>query len=355
MRRLIATLCTNAGQKAAIRWLPKTGAPQELSYADLAEQTSRFASVLQMLGVRKGDRVFGLAGRVPGLYIALLGSLKNGSVFSPLFSAFGPEPIRSRMTIGDARVLVTTEKLYRKKVMPWRDKMPELKHVLLMDTSDKLPEGCRDLEKLLASGDPQCPVEPTQPEDMALLHFTSGTTGTPKGAVHAHQAVVYHIISARYALDLHQEDTYWCTADPGWVTGTSYGVIAPLCCGVTMVIDEAEFDADRWYQILQQEQVSVWYTAPTAIRMLMKAGDELPAQYDLSHLRFMASVGEPLNPEAIHWGERVLGLPLPRQLVADRNRRHHAGQLRLGTDPAGLHGAAVARHRGGHRAPDARR
>ena len=297
------------GQKTAIRWLPKTGAPQELSYADLAEQTSRFASVLQMLGVRKGDRVFGLAGRVPGLYIALLGTLKNGSVFSPLFSAFGPEPIRSRMTIGDARVLVTTERLYRKKIMPWRDQMPELKHVLLMDTSDKLPEGCRDLEKLLASGDPQCPVEPTQPEDMALLHFTSGTTGTPKGAVHAHQAVVYHILSARYALDLHQEDIYWCTADPGWVTGTSYGVIAPLCCGVTMVIDEAEFDADRWYQILQQEQVSVWYTAPTAIRMLMKAGDELPAQYDLSHLRFMASVGEPLNPEAIHWGERVLGLP----------------------------------------------
>ncbi len=297
------------GDKTAIRWLPKSGAPQTLSYAKLAEQTSRFASVLQMLGIRKGDRIFGLAGRTPGLYVALLGSLKYGAVFSPLFSAFGPEPIRSRMSIGDARLLVTTERLYRKKVMPWRDQMPGLQHVLLIDTSDNLPEGCHDLDRLLASADPTFPVEATDPEDMALLHFTSGTTGTPKGAVHAHQAVIYHILSGRYALDLHRDDIYWCTADPGWVTGTSYGVIAPLCHGLTMVIDEAEFDATRWYEILQNEQVSVWYTAPTAIRMLMKAGDDLPAQYNLPHLRFIASVGEPLNPEAILWSERVLGLP----------------------------------------------
>jgi len=297
------------GEKTAIRWLSKDGHTQTLSYRELSEQTSRFASVLQLLGVRKGDRVFGLLGRTPGLYIALLGSLKNGSVFSPLFSAFGPEPIRSRMSIGDARVLVTTEPLYRKKVMPWRDQMPGLKHILLLDTSDDLPAGCLDLNRLLAGADPTSPAEPTDPEDMALLHFTSGTTGTPKGAVHAHQAVLYHILSSRYALDLHPDDTYWCTADPGWVTGTSYGVIAPLCTGVTMVVDEAEFDAAHWYDILQKQQVSVWYTAPTAIRMLMKAGDELAQAYDLSHLRFMASVGEPLNPEAVLWSQQVLGRP----------------------------------------------
>ncbi|MBE9398091.1 acetate--CoA ligase [Pontibacterium sp. N1Y112] len=297
------------GEKTAILWLSKDGHTQTLSYRELSEQTSRFASVLQLLGVRKGDRVFGLLGRTPGLYIALLGSLKNGSVFSPLFSAFGPEPIRSRMSIGDARVLVTTERLYRKKVMPWRDQMPGLKHILLLDTSDDLPAGCLDLNRLLAGADPTSPAEPTDPEDMALLHFTSGTTGTPKGAVHAHQAVLYHILSSRYALDLHPDDTYWCTADPGWVTGTSYGVIAPLCTGVTMVVDEAEFDAAHWYDILQKQQVSVWYTAPTAIRMLMKAGDELAQAYDLSHLRFMASVGEPLNPEAVLWSQQVLGRP----------------------------------------------
>ncbi|MEH6576107.1 MAG: acetate--CoA ligase [Amphritea sp.] len=302
-------LCHGKGDKTAIRWLAKSGEIQQLSYRELSQQTSRFASALQQLGVHKGDRVFGLAGRTPDLYIALLGSLKNGSVFSPLFSAFGPEPVRARMEIGDARVLVTTERLYRKKVMPWRTSMPGLKHVLLLDASANPPPDCLDMHHLMAAADADFPAVHTAPEDMALLHFTSGTTGTPKGAVHTHQAVIYHILSGRYALDLHPDDIYWCTADPGWVTGTSYGVIAPLCIGVTMVIDEAEFDAPHWYEILQQQQVSVWYTAPTAIRMLMKAGDELASQYDLSHLRFMASVGEPLNPEAVLWSQRVLGRP----------------------------------------------
>ena len=113
---------------------------------------------------------------------------------------------------------------------------------------------------------------PTQADDPALLHFTSGTTGTPKGAMHVHGAVLTHWATGRYALDLHPDDIFWCTADPGWVTGTSYGIIAPLLHGVTSIVDEAEFDAERWYRILQEQQVSVWYTAPTAIRMLMKAG-----------------------------------------------------------------------------------
>ena len=144
---------------------------------------------------------------------------------------------------------------------------------------------------------------------MALLHFTSGTTGKPKGVVHVHQAVVAHKLSAYYALDLHASDIYWCTADPGWVTGTTYGIIAPLCLGATMIVDEAEFEVERWYQILEEQQVNVWYSAPTAIRMLMRAGGEIRAEYDLSHLRFIASVGEPLNPEAVLWSEQVFGLP----------------------------------------------
>ena len=151
---------------------------------------------------------------------------------------------------------------------------------------------------------------PTQPDEPALLHFTSGTTGKPKGALHVHDAVVTHWATGRYALDLHDDDIFWCTADPGWVTGMSYGVIAPLLHGVTMIVDEAEFDAERWYRILQEQQVSVWYTAPTAIRMLMKAGDELAHKYRFPRLRFIASVGEPLNPEAVWWGQEVLGLPI---------------------------------------------
>jgi acetyl-CoA synthetase len=145
---------------------------------------------------------------------------------------------------------------------------------------------------------------------MALLHFTSGTTGTPKGAIHVHDAVVAHHATGELALDLHADDVFWCTADPGWVTGTSYGVIAPLTCGVTSIVDEAEFDADRWYRILEEEQVTVWYTAPTAVRMLMKVGGEVAKEHDLSSLRFVASVGEPLNPEAVTWGAEWLGLPI---------------------------------------------
>jgi acetyl-CoA synthetase len=150
-------------------------------------------------------------------------------------------------------------------------------------------------------------VTATGPEDPALLHFTSGSTGTPKGAQHVHRAVVAHHATARYALDLHPDDVFWCTADPGWVTGTSYGIIAPLTHGVTAVVDEADFDARRWYRILAEQQVTVWYTAPTAIRMLMRAGDDLARTADLSSLAFVASVGEPLNPEAVLWGHEVLG------------------------------------------------
>ena len=169
-------------------------------------------------------------------------------------------------------------------------------------------DGTIDFDEAMARPVRDRASPPPAPEDMALLHFTSGTTGRPKGAMHVHGAVVAHHITGRYALDLHADDVFWCTADPGWVTGTSYGIIAPLTNGVTMIVDEAEFDAERWYRILQEQQVTVWYTAPTAIRMLMKAGDELAAKYDLSRLRFVASVGEPLNPEAVVWGdERLAG------------------------------------------------
>ncbi len=305
-------IASGQADRLAIRWLGKHGARRDLTYGDLLRETSQFAHALASLGVAAGDRVFALAGRVPELYVAALGALRHRAIFSPMFSAFGPDPIKSRMNIGGARVLVTTEKLYEKKIAPIRRDIPTLEHVILVaderGAHTSVP-GTLDWSRLMSTQPDRHTIEPTDPETPALLHFTSGTTGSPKGAVHVHAAVSMHRLTGLWALDLHPDDLFWCTADPGWVTGTSYGIIAPLALGVAMLVDEAEFEPERWYDNLARERVSVWYTAPTAIRMLMKAGADLVRSRDLSALRFMASVGEPLNPDAVIWSQEVFGHP----------------------------------------------
>lgn len=230
----------------ALRWLGKDGTVRDFSYADLDFESNRFANVLQQLGIGKGDRVFVLAGRIPELYIAALGTLKNGSVFCPLFAAFGPEPIYQRLSRGDAKVLVTTQRFYEQKVAAQRTRLPQLQHLLIIDAAeDNVDQGLLSLPKQMATAPCNFTIAPTDPEDMAVLHFTSGTTGMPKGAIHVHNAIYTHYLTGKYVLDLHPGDIFWCTADPGWVTGTSYGIIAPLLHGVTNIVDEAEFDADR--------------------------------------------------------------------------------------------------------------
>jgi acetyl-CoA synthetase len=297
--------------KVAIRWLGREGERRDLTYAELRSLTNRFANVLAALGVEAGARVYTLCGRIPELYLVALGALKHRNVFCPLFSAFGPEPVRARLAIGQGAVLVTTESLYRRKVETLRPALPDLRHVLLVGDQGgrtSVP-GTADLRALMDGVSDGFSIPPTDPEDPALLHFTSGTTGTPKGALHVHDAVVMHHVTGQIALDLRPDDVFWCTADPGWVTGTSYGIIAPLTNGVSSLVDAGDFDAERWYRIIQEERVTVWYTAPTAIRMLMKAGAEAARRYDLGSLRFLASVGEPLNPEAVHWSREAYGLP----------------------------------------------
>ena len=297
--------------KVALRFLRADGTVHSITYAELRFLTNRFANVLRHLGVGKNERVFTLLGRVLELHVAVLGTLKSGSVCSPLFSAFGPEPIRARLLLGDARVLVTSAALYAKKVEALRPALAGLTHVLLTDVAPGgAPAGAHSLPELMGQAADEFEIPPTAADDMALLHFTSGTTGKPKGAVHVHEAVVAHHATGRLALDLHPDDVFWCTADPGWVTGTSYGIVAPLSNGVTVLVDEEEFDAERWYRVLEQQKVTVWYTAPTAVRMLMRAGPDLPRKFDLSRLRLVASVGEPLNPEAVIWGQKVLGRPI---------------------------------------------
>jgi acetyl-CoA synthetase len=295
------------GDIVALRCVGRDGRT-DLTYTELLRRSSRFANMLDNLGVGAGERVFSLLGRGPDLYVTALGTLRHGSVYSPLFSAFGPEPIRERLARGNGVVLVTTPEFYVRKVAPVRDRLPELRHVLV--AGDVPPPDTRGLSAELARAADRFEAVPTLPDDMALLHFTSGTTGKPKGAVHVHEAVVAHHMTAEWALDLRPDDVYWCTADPGWVTGTSYGIIAPLTHGVTVLVDAEEFDAKRWYANLAEHRVTVWYTAPTALRMLMRHGPELARQYDLSALRHVASVGEPLNPEAVVWGQKALDHPI---------------------------------------------
>ena len=229
--------------RVAIRWMAEDGRVETFTYEDLRRQTNRFANVLRAVGLKQGDRVYSLLGREPALYIAAFGTLKAGCVFCPLFSAFGPEPVRARMEIGEGAALITTAGYYRRKVAPWRADLPCLREVLIVDPQAEPPEGTRDFSSLMQAASDVCEIVKTAPGDTALLHFTSGTTGRPKGAVHVHEAVVWFHITGCYALDFHEGDTFWCTADPGWVTGTSYGIISPLTNGLTIVVDEAEFDA----------------------------------------------------------------------------------------------------------------
>ncbi len=295
----------------ALRWLGSQGSTREFTYGELKGQSNRFANILKGLGIGKRDTVSVLlAGRIPELYIAALGILKNTSVFCPLFSTFGPEPIYQRLSKGDAKVLVTTERYYRQKVSQLRDTLPKLQHVLIVDVEDHPGNDLLSLPRLMAEASDTFTIPPTDPEDIAVLHFTSGTTGMPKGAIHVHNAVCFHYMTGKYVMDFHPEDVFWCTADPGWITGTSYGIIAPLLHGITNIVDEEDFDAMRWCRILESQKVNIWYTAPTAIRRLMRLGLEPVRDYDLINLRVIHSVGEPLNPEAVIWGVKAFGLPI---------------------------------------------
>ena len=294
----------------ALRFIHKDYSFSDYTYSDLQQQTSKFANVLKKLGVQKGERIFALTGRIPELYITALGTLKSTAVFCPLFSVFGPEPILQRLKKGDASVLLTTSLFFEKKVKQLLEQLPSLRYVILSDATDPISDKILSYSKLMEQADTEFIIPETSPEDMALLHFTSGTTGMPKGALHVHKAVLTHYITGKYVLDFHEGDVFWCTADPGWVTGTSYGIIAPLVNGVTSIIDEEEFDAARWYSILEEHKVTIWYTAPTAIRRLMRMDIKPLENYNLENLRIILSVGEPLQAEAVIWGEKTFGIPI---------------------------------------------
>ncbi len=298
-------VAAGAGDRAAFRFVDRTGTVRIMTYGELAEASNRFANVLQGLGVGRGDVVAALLGPVPELYVAALGTFKAGGVFTALFSAFGPEPVRVRLAKAGASILVTTDAAWRQKIAPLRQSLPDLAHGITVDAAN---DDTAQWSTLLAAAPKRFTVPPTDPEEPALLHFTSGTTGSPKGALHVHEAVVAHLATAQRALDLRPGDRYWCTADPGWVTGISYGFIAPLVSGATAIVVDAPFEAGLWWSILYDHRVAVWYTAPTAIRMLQKTGLTPPAA--LTALRHAASVGEPLDAGAVGWGRETVGRPI---------------------------------------------
>ena len=297
-----------AGEHVAFRFVGSGTAVRSMSYAELAQASNRFANVLCRLGIGAGETVFSFAGRIPELYIVAMGTLKVRAVFSALYANFGEEPIRTRLSKGCGKLLLTTGPLYTRRVAAIRASLPMLQNVVI--GGHERPPDTLAFDALMGEADDGFEIAPTDPEDPAFVHFTSGTSGSPKGALHVHAAAIALRATASSVFDLRPDDVYWCTADPGWVTGISYGLVAPLLQGVTVVVDEGEFDPARWYRIIQDQRVTVLYTAPTAIRMLMKAGARLARSFDLGSLRLIVSAGEALNPEAVRWGRQALGLDI---------------------------------------------
>ncbi|CAM3918472.1 acetate--CoA ligase [Lederbergia lenta] len=278
---------------------------EKYTFREMKELTNKAGNVLKKLGeVEKGDRVFVFMPRTPELYFAILGTLKLGAISGPLFEAFMEGAVKDRLEDSEAKVLVTTPELLDRVPV---DELPHLKHIFLVGENIEESDLYIDFNKRMVEADKNLDIEWVDRTDGMILHYTSGSTGRPKGVLHVHNAMIQHYQTARWILDMQEDDVYWCTADPGWVTGTSYGIFGPWLTGTSNVIVGGRFKPETWYQVLEDYGVTIWYSAPTAFRMLMSAGDEIIKRFDLSQLRHIVSVGEPLNPEVIRWGMEVFG------------------------------------------------
>ncbi|ATH92794.1 acetyl-CoA synthetase [Bacillus glycinifermentans] len=276
---------------------------EKYTFREMKNETNKAGNVLKKhADVKKGDRVFVFMPRSPELYFIILGAVKLGAIVGPLFEAFMEGAVKDRLQNSEAKVIVTTPELLER--IPQKE-LPDLKSIVVVGEGVKEEGPIVDYFSKAEEADTDLEVEWVDPEDGMLLHYTSGSTGTPKGVLHVHQAMVQHYQTAKWVLDLRDDDIYWCTADPGWVTGTIYGIFGPWLNGATNVVVGGRFSPESWYETIEQLEVTVWYSAPTAFRMLMGAGDDLVNKYDLSSLRHILSVGEPLNPEVIRWGHKV--------------------------------------------------
>ncbi|HHT9111463.1 MAG TPA: acetate--CoA ligase [Candidatus Brocadiaceae bacterium] len=297
--------------KVALYWEGAEGVYEKYTFLELKRLSDQCANMLRSLGVKKGDRVFIFLPRLPELYISMIATAKLGAIAGPMFSAFGPDAVRDRLQNSEAKVLITTPEL-KERVETVLFELPKLEHIVVVNSKEdhEPEEGDVCYNTLMKKASDRFEMEWLELEDPLYILYTSGTTGRPKGITHVHNDMISHYITTKWALDLRDDDIYWCTADPGWVTGTVYGLWGPWLSGISSYVYDGRFDAGKWYEIIQTYNITVWYTAPTALRMLMKGGDELVKKYDLSCLRYMCSVGEPLNPEVIRWGLKVYNLPI---------------------------------------------
>lgn len=279
--------------KVALYWEDEDGTARQYTFEQLSLLSNKIANILKDFGVQRGERVFIFLPRVPELYISFLGALKIGAIAGTLFSAFQEQALKDRLEQAQPTVVITNKEL--------KPRLPRIGHVITIDSED--------FATFLAHASDELRIAHMDPDEYAFMLYTSGTTGKPKGVVHVHRAILQEHMTAKWVLDLRDEDTYWCTADPGWVTGIAYEILGSWSCGVAAVVYAGRFDPKKWYEILKKYRVSVWYTAPTAIRMLMAADHGLVKSFDLSNLRHLCSVGEPLNPEAIRWSIKVFGKP----------------------------------------------
>jgi acetyl-CoA synthetase len=304
-------ICLNGNKdKIALYYEGFNGIEKKYTFNDIRLAGNTIGSFLRNLGLKNEDRICLFMDKIPELYLSFLGVLKIGAIVQPLFSAFGDESLFVRLEDAQTRAIITQRK-YLPKVRKILNKLTNLKFIILVDHVKNKPLENKEVSFSL---DESLPVEnmdiyPTVSESPSLLHYTSGTTGQPKGVKHVHYSLISQYLTTKWVLDLQENDIYWCTADPGWVTGTSYGIIGPWSLGITQCILDAGFSARVWYRFIEKYRITMWYSAPTAIRSLMKAGDEIIKDFDLSSLRHLASVGEPLNAEAVIWSQKILGKP----------------------------------------------
>ena len=307
----MAYICTRLqcdlgrGDRSAMRWVPAQGERCDYNFADLEAESNRFASSLAGLGLTQGDVLFTFLPKLPEQFFAVLGSLKMQLITGTLFSNFGEEALLDRLGDAGAKVLVT-KKSFLKKIGRIRDRLPALRYLIVVDMDEHLSEDILSYSKLTLAASDRFETPLTGPDVPSLLHYTSGSTGKPKGVLHRHNSILHQHATTQEVFGLVEDDIFWCTADQGWVTGTSYGIIGPWSLGVTQVQYGGTYDAEAWFTLLVQEKITVWYTAPTALRMLLREDPELFGRFDLSRLRTVCSVGEPLNPEVIQWSRRTL-------------------------------------------------